>query len=78
MAAAVGGPDRLTPSAPPLPGLIERVSLRINGLGRRELATIAASGIVLLGLMGFAAVAGKIAYAGPTRRKGNGKTLAAE
>lgn len=80
VAAAAGGPTIMKPPAPRVPGMMERISLRINGLGRRELATIAASGIVLLGLIGFAAVAGRIAYAGPVRRKGNGgnKPLTAE
>jgi len=52
----------------PVPGLIERVQLRVKGLGPRELATIAGFGVVLLGLLGFAAVAGRIAYGGQSRR----------
>ena len=51
------------------PGIAERVRLRVNSLGPREVATIGASALVLVGLIGFAFIAGRIAYAGPTRRK---------
>lgn len=59
------------------PGIAERVRLRVNSLGPREIATIGASALVLVGLIGFAFIAGRVAYAGPTRRKPT-KTATAE
>ena len=78
LASVAAGVDPTPPTVQPVPGLLERVSLRINGLGRRELMTILAAGVVLLGLVAFATVAGRIAYAGPTRRKQADNTATAK
>lgn len=63
-------------ATPEVPGLIERVKLRIGGLGPRELTTIAGFGVALVALLGFAAVAGRIAYGGQSRRAPTGPKAA--
>ena len=67
--AADAAPQMLkAATAPRVPGIFERIRMRIGGLGKKEVATILTSLLALAGLAIFATIAGRIAYAGPVRR----------